>query len=70
MSLITVNNFMLVIICIPMCQLFFEFTAHEEIKFLCSGLGVQDEHMTDQALNFYKVCHIFDQTHFKLAFIF
>ncbi|KOM42829.1 hypothetical protein LR48_Vigan05g043300 [Vigna angularis] len=29
--------------------------AHEEIKFLSSGLGVQDEHMADQALAFYKI---------------
>ncbi|XP_022633345.1 transcription factor IIIB 90 kDa subunit isoform X2 [Vigna radiata var. radiata] len=29
--------------------------AHEEIKFLSSGLGVQDEHMADQALAFYKL---------------
>ncbi|WVZ06778.1 hypothetical protein V8G54_020124 [Vigna mungo] len=29
--------------------------AHEEIKYLSSGLGVQDEHMADQALAFYKM---------------
>ncbi|WVZ06108.1 hypothetical protein V8G54_019454 [Vigna mungo] len=29
--------------------------AHEEIKYLSSGLGVQDEHMADRALDFYKV---------------
>ncbi|QCD97208.1 transcription factor IIIB a subunit [Vigna unguiculata] len=29
--------------------------AHDEIKYLSLGLGVQDEHMADQALTFYKV---------------
>ncbi|XP_017416707.1 uncharacterized protein LOC108327524 [Vigna angularis] len=38
-----------------MCQFLFEFTAHEEIKVLSCGLGVQDEHMADQALTFYKM---------------
>jgi len=57
-NLIAVNNFMLVVICILMCQ-FSEFTAYDEIKYLSLGLGVHDEHMADQALTFYKVGHIF-----------
>jgi len=59
-SLITVNNFMLVIILYSYVSFYFAFTAHDEIKYLSLGLGVQDEHMADQALTFYKVCHIFD----------
>ena len=51
---------MLVIILYSYVSFYFAFTAHDEIKYLSLGLGVQDEHMADQALTFYKVCHIFD----------
>lgn len=40
--------------------IFFEFTAYDEIKYLSFGLGVNDEHMAEQALTFYKVRTSFD----------
>jgi len=35
-------------------------TAYDEIKYLSFGLGVNDEHMVEQALTFYKVRTSFD----------